>query len=936
MEYKIWSIDRYKGKEEHFIENNYIKFNRIKELICELENDKGYHFRIKKGNQYIFFGDCDKYDDTLESFRELLKVFLKDNYDLLFEDDEFKYTVNDTNPGSFHYSICKWNLSTEKLWEIHNIFLNKYQDKLTHSNGNCVDTSIYCNKWFRCPNQKKGNENYISKHIIKNGNMENFIIEYIPKDSININDVKYLIKPDDIIKPIKAKKKKSLNKINNEYDMDCNIKNNPKHIENLLKLLTIERCNDYWGWLCVGLALHNISNEYLNLWKEWSKQSSKYKINCCEEQWKGFINKADGLQLGSLHFWARIDNKDEYFEFRNTECLRKFIKEHEDDLSSIDADTLQLGKPIKDKNRCIAKINSNYCHIGKKEHKKSYNQIEVLNNYGGAITCTYNKCIGKTYKNKLYGITNDLNYELFGAGRPVIVIAKNFNQQINNYNGETIEDDIDINDGYKIFDDDELNRLVMNSLDGTPVNIAHVIWHLANNKFRCTKSKNWYVFKNHIWIIDDTEIRYYISNILTTIYKKVIKYYKELYKKETNETEKNVLKIKIKQISEIEKSLRKTGQISNILTESEHIFYRNCKEFEEKLDINPYLLGFTNGIYDFQEFIFRDGKLDDYVTMTVGYDYNPVYSEHINDLKKFLSDIQPYEDERDYILTICSLSLVGINTQELFHIFSGNGRNGKSKFAELLSLSFGDYYEPVNATLLTKEQPSADKPRPELLQLKKKRLVIASEPENRNQMLNAAFIKLLTGNDKLTARTLFNANIITFIASFNLFMLCNDIPNFDKNDDAIWERGRCNEFPNKFVVNPVGDREKLIDYGLKEKLTLWRIDFMLLLIEYYKKFKVVGKIIPPENVLRFTKQTKDNDDLYKQYLDERTVTTNNNILTVDLYNDFKLWFSNNNPKKNIPSNKEFVKSIRKYVEICDKLRIGIKVSCGIKNLQLII
>jgi len=65
---------------------------------------------------------------------------------------------------------------------------------------------------------------------------------------------------------------------------------------------------------------------------------------------------------------------------------------------------------------------------------------------------------------------------------------------------------------------------------------------------------------------------------------------------------------------------------------------------------------------------------------------------------------------------------------------------------DIMKYTLGDYYETASSTFLTKEQPSANIPRPELLNLIGKRLLVISEPEN-NTKLNANFIKYITGGD---------------------------------------------------------------------------------------------------------------------------------------------------------------------------------------------
>ena len=52
-----------------------------------------------------------------------------------------------------------------------------------------------------------------------------------------------------------------------------------------------------------------------------------------------------------------------------------------------------------------------------------------------------------------------------------------------------------------------------------------------------------------------------------------------------------------------------------------------------------------------------------------------------------------------------------------------------------------------------------------------------------------------------------------------------------------------------------------------------------------------------------------------------------------LYDDFKTWFVVNNPKTQIPSNRESAKAFGKYFNI-ENVRVDNKLTTGIKNLQL--
>ena len=78
----------------------------------------------------------------------------------------------------------------------------------------------------------------------------------------------------------------------------------------LVSILSEQRAEDYTSWLEVGMCLFNIDINLLDEWIAFSKKSSKFKEGVCEKNWSTFKHK--GLSIGSLHRWAKIDNKELY------------------------------------------------------------------------------------------------------------------------------------------------------------------------------------------------------------------------------------------------------------------------------------------------------------------------------------------------------------------------------------------------------------------------------------------------------------------------------------------------------------------------------------------------------------------------------------------------------------------------------------------------
>ena len=82
-----------------------------------------------------------------------------------------------------------------------------------------------------------------------------------------------------------------------------------------------------------------------------------------------------------------------------------------------------------------------------------------------------------------------------------------------------------------------------------------------------------------------------------------------------------------------------------------------------------------------------------------------------------------------------------------------------------------------------------------------------------------------------------------------------------------------------------------------------------------------------------TSESNEENDIYLQYLAERTEKADTHIHTSVLYNDFKRWFSSNNPTSRIPSNKIFVTGLRNNI-IIEKVRVDGKSTIGTKNRKI--
>lgn len=232
----------------------------------------------------------------------------------------------------------------------------------------------------------------------------------------------------------------------------------------------------------------------------------------------------------------------------------------------------------------------------------------------------------------------------------------------------------------------------------------------------------------------------------------------------------------------------------------------DMKDFCNNLDNNWNIIPFNNGVYDIQFGLFREHRMDDYISQTVGYDYDPNVCSVELDL--FLNDIMPNADHLNYLLWTCSLFLDGSVPNDFLTFFVGTGGNGKSAFLKLLSKTFGDLGTSINSTLFTRPDSDPGAARSDLVSLKNKRAGFMTEIEKGT--VNSSIVKRLCGNDYISCRELFGRQE-SFLLRTKFVVACNDIPQIQDGDDAIWRRIRILKFNTRFVLNPTKTNEKIAD-----------------------------------------------------------------------------------------------------------------------------
>jgi P4 family phage/plasmid primase-like protien len=263
-----------------------------------------------------------------KSLEYLHSVFEIENED--FAISESKYD----NKISFHVVINK-KIKRDMLT------LLKKQESLNFKKY-CFDLAPYGKtQKFRMVKTSKDGKNSPLNPITHKTDLAKHIISYVE----NIDYVKFKIKLEDTTKKSKNNIIKPNNIIcaeditTNHHD-NITIHNQDSMVQKLVNTLSGSRADDYDEWLNVGICLYNISVDNEHIWTNFSKKSEKYKDGECKKKWMTFQNNK--YTIGSLYYWSKCDNPEEYEKIINSHNMRKIMNA----LNCTDADIAEISADI--------------------------------------------------------------------------------------------------------------------------------------------------------------------------------------------------------------------------------------------------------------------------------------------------------------------------------------------------------------------------------------------------------------------------------------------------------------------------------------------------------------------------------------------------------------------------------------------------------------
>lgn len=164
----------------------------------------------------------------------------------------------------------------------------------------------------------------------------------------------------------------------------------------------------------------------------------------------------------------------------------------------------------------------------------------------------------------------------------------------------------------------------------------------------------------------------------------------------------------------------------------------------------------------------------------------------------------------DYVQQIVGMAAVGRVYLESLIIAYGEGRNGKSTFWNAVARVLGTYSGNMSADTLTVGCKRNVKP--ELAEVKGKRLIIAAELEE-GMRLNTSVVKQMCSTDEIFAEKKYK-DPFSFTPSHTLVLYTNHLPRVGANDPGTWRRLIVIPFNAK--IEGSGDIKNYADYLVSE------------------------------------------------------------------------------------------------------------------------
>lgn len=422
-------------------------------------------------------------------------------------------------------------------------------------------------------------------------------------------------------------------------------------------------------------------------------------------------------------------------------------------------------------------------------------------------------------------------------------------------------------------------------------------------------TKDWFKFNCTIWEQDLNRQIEEKVDLVASLYETEAKNFYKLAKKKKDEGKKsciyNPLRNRAKEFKSSAASLRNQNKINNVLK----MLRRGTLLGMESSDLEPHreLLPTAKTVVNLRdgteytdvpwpELHFRHKSPWEYKGTSEPADF---WEDTLQ--KVFCGDAELIE-YFEYFVGFC---VTGVQPKNFFVFLGQFGDNGKSVIFDTIQKGLGEFASTVKVEMLLVDKfAQADKPSPSLVDLRGRRMAVASEADE-NQQFSTAKIKLLTSaSDRIKARTL-NKGDEEFFQTHTLCLHTNNVPKLKGADNAFL-KNRLRIFPcNARFVDPEGEiavnEANYIFPMLPESVVTAKLEaessgILGWMVACAMKALELGHMPPPPKaILEQNAEYEEEQDWLAQFLSDCCEPDPDaKYPNKDLHLVFKLWFRDSN------------------------------------------
>lgn len=272
-------------------------------------------------------------------------------------------------------------------------------------------------------------------------------------------------------------------------------------------------------------------------------------------------------------------------------------------------------------------------------------------------------------------------------------------------------------------------------------------------------------------------------------------------------------------------------------------------------DANPDLLGIEGGVIDLRTGEWIAPSPSHRISKCAGVSYDP--KARCPCFLSFLSDILGSQEEIAFVQRFAGYTLTGSVDEEALLFMQGQGANGKSVLANILSGALGDYAVTVGSELLAVTKHESEASRLKVL-LRGARMALVNEV-GQNDTFNDQRVKELVSREVISGRFLYG-EAFNFVPTHKFWVRANHRPAVLDSGDGMWRRINLLAFNRQFSLEERVrglDRKLLEDEG--SGILNWCIAGCL-------EWRKSGLSVPP-SIRRETASYRDETDVVGEWIE---------------------------------------------------------------------